>query len=306
MIVAGSANMDIVVRANTAPGPGETLLGLDYAFYPGGKGANQAVAASRSGARVAFLGCIGCDPYGDRLTEALLADHIDLGSTRRVAAPTGIAFITVEASGENRILVIPSANHAFLPAHLPEIFSPGTILLTQLEIPVETVLAAAALIRACRGTVILNASPIAAVDAQSRAALLAATDILLVNETEAAMLLGAAAELSAPSLAATAATRLAKNRRAAVITLGAAGVVWCAGSEAGHLPGHAITVADTTACGDAFAGAFASAIERGESIQTAVAIGNAAGALAATKPGAQPSLPDGAAISAFLAKMSGD
>ncbi len=197
MIVAGSANMDVVVRANHAPGPGETLLGQDYAFYPGGKGANQAVAASRAGARVAFLGCIGRDPYGDRLTEALIADHIDLAAIRRVAAPTGIAFITVEASGENRILVVPGANLAFLPAHLPEIFAPGTVLLTQLEIPVQTVLAAAALIRACSGTVILNASPIAAVDAQSRAALLAATDILLVNETEAAMLLGTTAELSA-------------------------------------------------------------------------------------------------------------
>lgn len=102
------------------------------------------------------------------------------------------------------------------------------------------------------------------------------------------------------SFAAGAAMRLAANRRAAVITLGAAGVVWCAGAVSGHLPSHAVTVADTTACGDAFAGAFASAIERGEPIQTAVAIGNAAGALAATKPGAQPSLPERAAISAFL------
>jgi ribokinase len=252
------------------------------------------------------MGCIGRDPHGDRLIEALAGNRIDLSATHRVANPTGVAFITVEAGGENRIIVIPGANHAFTPAHLPRPVAPDAVLLVQLEIPVDTVLAIAALVRESGGTVILNASPVSAIDAASRAALLEAADILLVNEIEAAALLGVPVETEVLAYAASAAKNLAQNRRAAVITLGAAGVIWCSGSESGHLPGHPIQVVDTTACGDAFAGAFASAIERGDPIQTAVAFGNAAGALAATQPGALPSLPDHAAISTFLPEHNYD
>ena len=301
MIVLGSANMDIVVRTGRAPSAGETILGQDYALYTGGKGANQAVAARRSGAQVAFLGCIGRDAYGDRLVEALAADGIGLGAVRRVETPTGIAFIAVEASGENRIIVVPGANHAFLPEHLPEAIAGGTVLLAQLEIPVATFCAAAARVRASGGTVILNASPIAAIEASSRATLMEASDILLVNEVEAAALLGGAAEIGTLAVAAKAAAGLAGSRRAAVVTCGATGAAWYASGACGHLPGHRIAAVDTTACGDAFAGAFACAIERGEPVAAAVAFANAAGALAATKPGAQISLPDRAEIDAFLA-----
>jgi ribokinase len=300
MIVLGSANMDIVVRTNRAPSAGETILGQDYALYTGGKGANQAVAARRAGAEVAFLGCIGRDAYGDRLVEALAADGIGLGAVRRAETPTGVAFITVEANGENRIIVVPGANQAFLPEHLPETVAGGTVLLAQLETPVATFCAAASRVRASGGTVILNASPIAAITGSSRATLMEATDILLVNEVEAAALLGAAAEIGTLAMATKAAARLAGSRRA-VVTRGAAGAVWCASGACGHLPGHRVAVVDTTACGDAFAGAFACAIERGEPIATAVAFANASGALAATKPGAQISLPGRVEINTFLA-----
>jgi ribokinase len=177
----------------------------------------------------------------------------------------------------------------------------GTVLLAQLEIPVATFCAAAARVRAAGGTVILNASPIEALEERSRAGLLEAADILLVNELEAVALLGVAAEIGTLAAAIKAAASLAGSRRTAVITRGAAGVVWCAGGACGHLPGHSVAAVDTTACGDAFAGAFASAIERDEPITAAVACANAAGALAATKAGAQSSLPDHTEIAAFLA-----
>lgn len=300
MLVAGSANMDIVVRASRAPGPGETVLGRGYALYHGGKGANQAVAASRAGARTAFAGCLGRDAHGDALAAALAAEGIDLALTHRVKAPTGVALITVEDDGENRIVVVPGANHAFRPEHLPTRLEAGTVLLVQLEIPIETVLAAAAKMREAGGITILNASPVAAIPAETRLALLDAADIVLVNETEAAALLG----IGSLADAREAARRLAHGRRAAVVTLGAQGVAWACSTGGGQMPAHRVAVVDTTGAGDAFAGAFACAVERDASLEEAVRYGNAAGALAATRSGAQPSLPDRAAIVAFLERSS--
>lgn len=300
MLVVGSANMDIVVRAQRAPAAGETVMGLDYALYPGGKGANQAVAASRAGAAVQFCACLGRDAHGDALRAALLADHVELSALRDAAVPTGVALITVEAGGENRIIVVPGANNALTPATLPANIPPGTVMLAQLEIPVETVLAGAAKVRAAGGCVVLNASPVAGLDAALRAALLAAADVLLVNETEAAILLEDT-DLPTP---AQAARRLALGRRAAVITLGAKGVIWAEQDDCGHISAHEIQAVDTTACGDAFAGSFAAALEAGKTIGQAVRFGNAAGALAATKRGAQPSLPYRAEILAFLERLT--
>lgn len=296
MLVIGSANMDIVVRAKRAPEAGETVMGLDYALYPGGKGANQAVAASRAGASVKFCASLGRDAHAESLRAALLKDHVDLSCLHDAQTPSGVAFIIVESSGENRITVVPGANNAFKPEQLPNHIQPQTIMLAQLEIPVETVLAGAAKVRAAGGCVILNASPIAGLEDHDCAALLAATDILLVNETEAAMLLGVT-DLPPPLQAAQ---QLAQSRRAAVITLGSDGVVWADQNGCGHISPHKVEVVDTTACGDAFAGSFAAALEAGETIERAVRYGNAAGALAATQPGAQPSLPQRSAILAFL------
>ncbi|MGC9271035.1 ribokinase [Acidiphilium sp.] len=300
MIVIGSINMDIVAHAERAPGPGETVFGRDYAFYPGGKGANQAVAARRAGADVTFFGCLGNDTYGDTLNEALSAEGIDPSGITRVPTPTGIAFITVDASGENRIIVIPGANYALRSADLPSVFEPGTVLLTQLEIPIPIVIAAASSNRASGGTTILNISPIAGLDAATLIALRDVADILLINETEAAGLL-ALEQLGSPEAAAL---DLALGHRAAIITLGADGVVWAAatssGPSTGRLPRHNIEVIDTTGCGDAFAGAFSAAIERGESISAAVAYGNAAGGLAATKSGAQAAMPTAQEIDDIL------
>lgn len=296
MLVIGSANMDIVVRAQRAPQAGETVMGQDYALYPGGKGANQAVAARRAGAMVTFHGALGRDAYGQALQAALHADQIDLSALHEAQTASGVALITVEEGGENRIIVVPGANAALTPETLPARFPPRSLMLAQLEVPVSTILAAAAKIRAAGGCVVLNASPIAGLDANTRAALLAATDIILVNEMEAAMLLGVAALGGARA----AARQLAQGRQAAIITLGAQGVVWADQNGDGQIAAHAIQPLDTTACGDAFAGSFAAALEAGASIAMAARFGNAAGALAATRRGAQPSLPTRAETLAFL------
>lgn len=300
MLVIGSANMDIVVRAPRAPGPGETVMGLDYALYPGGKGANQAVAARRAGAAVSLCASLGRDSHGAALRAALLRDQVDLSCVSETDDPSGVAFITVEKSGENRIIVIPGANHNFRPEQLPDNIQPNTVMLAQLEVPIEIVLAGAAKVRAAGGWVVLNASPVAGLNDDSCAVLLAAADILLVNETEAAMLLSRA-DLSSPM---EAVQQLARPRRAAVITLGADGVVWATPTACGHVAAHEVSVVDTTACGDAFAGSFAAALEAGDDIEQAVRFGNAAGALAATCPGAQPSLPQRGAIFTFLEQHS--
>lgn len=296
MLVIGSANMDIVVRAERAPEAGETVMGLDYALYPGGKGANQAVAARRAGAAVQFLGALGRDAYGQALKTALAEEQIDLSTLCEVETASGVALIAVEQNGENRIVVVPGANAALTPETLPAQFSPRTLMLAQLEVPAATILAAAAKIRAAGGCVVLNVSPIAGLDTNTRTALLAATDIILVNETEAAMLLNIP-DLPAPRIAAR---QLAQGRKAAIITLGGEGVVWADQTGDGQITAHAIQPLDTTACGDAFAGSFAAALEAGADIAASVRFGNAAGALAATKKGAQPSLPHRADILAFL------
>lgn len=290
MIVVGSANMDIVVRVARAPEAGETLLGLNYALYPGGKGANQAVAARRAGAAVDFIGCLGSDAYGDTLASVLADEGIGLAALVRAEVPTGTAFITVAAGGENRIIVVPGANHALTPAWLPAAFAQGVVVLLQLEIPLATAQSAVMRARSAGGTVILNASPIADLPP----GFLDVVDILLVNETEAAQLLGARI------MPQDAARHLAAGRRAAVVTLGSQGALWSDGGAPAHVPGHEVAVVDTTACGDAFAGAFAAALEAGANLHDAVGWGNAAGALAATRAGAQPSLPGRDAIEAMI------
>jgi ribokinase len=288
MIVIGSANMDIVVQAARAPEAGETVLGRGYALHPGGKGANQAVAARRAGAKISFIGCLGRDAHGDALASGLAAEGMDLGGLLRTEAPTGIALITVEANGENRIIVVPGANHALTADSLPA-FRRDDLLLMQLEIPLMVVTEAAMRVRAAGGMVILNPSPIAALPPA-----LPAADILLVNQIEAAQLLG---QDAAPE---DAARILASGRRAVVVTLGARGAVWSDGGTARQVPGHNVKVVDTTACGDAFAGAFAAALDGGAALAEAVRFGNAAGALAATRAGAQPSLPGRTEIEALL------
>ncbi len=286
MKVVGSINMDVVVEVERAPGAGETVLGSDYRLHPGGKGANQAVAAARLGAPVAMVGCLGRDAYGEALLEALGREALQLDHVQRVDTPTGAAFITVERGGQNRIVVAPGANARLGAACLPADLERTDWLLLQLEIPLDTVLAAAQRVRAGGGRVVLNAAPAASLPA----GLADAIDYLVVNETEAAALLGLEAPGSADE-ALRLAARLRTSRSTAVITLGALGSVWSGPAGQGHVAALPVEVVDTTACGDAYVGALAWALGAGQPLARAIELANANGALTATREGAQPSLP---------------
>ncbi len=316
IVVVGSLNMDLVVPVQRFPAPGETLLGGDYARHPGGKGANQAVAAARAGGRVSMIGRVGEDAFGTALVGALRHDGVMTDAVVRLQdVPTGVAFISVAADGQNVIVVSPGANARLRPDDLdPDDLADADVVLLQLEVPLDTTLAAASLGRAAGARVILNLAPAQTLEP----AALADVDVLLVNETEAAALTERSADevARAPEAAAAA---LAERVPAVVLTLGAAGAVWAiaatdgAGSRAGtsgeatrgRVDGHTIEAVDTTAAGDAFAGALAVRLAADVPLGEAVRFANAAGALAATRPGAQPSLPTAAEIEAFLGERTG-
>jgi ribokinase len=294
IVVVGSINMDLVVRAPRHPQPGETILGTDFQTFPGGKGANQAVSAARLGGQVKMVGRVGTDPFGDSLLATLRQDGVDTATVFRTGGvASGVALITVNDAGQNNIVVVPGANWRLLPqdlhAALP-IFEGAAVVLLQLEIPLVTAIEAVGLARAQGARVILNPSPAQPLSRE----LLAQVDYLLPNEHELAMLTG----MQPGSLAADRLKPLGIG--CLVVTLGADGALVLEEGISHHLPAHPVTAVDTTAAGDAFAGAFAVALSEGRSIREAAAFGNAAGALAVTKAGAQPSLPTRQSLDSFL------
>lgn len=292
LCVLGSVNMDLVVRTPRLPRPGETILGGPFEEHPGGKGANQAVAAARMGARVSFIGAVGEDAYGSALRGALEAEGIDTGRlATRAGARTGVGLIAVAADGENSIIVASGANHTVTEAEVgaarDALFSADALLM-QLETGVESVLAGAALAREVGTLVILNAAPAA----ELPRALLAMVDVLIVNEEE-----GAA--LSRGSGIAVSGGLSGLGVQTVVMTLGAAGVRYWHGRAEGDVAAYRVEAVDTVGAGDAFVGAFATrwcelmgvgALDEA-GVRDAMCWGAAAGALAATKRGAIPSLP---------------
>ena len=302
IIVVGSLNMDLVVRAAKIPIPGETVLGNDFGTYPGGKGANQAVAAARQGAEVTFIGRIGADAFGEQLLRGLQAEGIiteHIGSDE--AAPTGVALITVDAEGENNIVVVPGANHKLTPAQIrvaESAFVDADVLLLQLETPLETAIAAAELAKSRGVKVVLNPAPAQPLPE----ALLSLVDILIPNETELSLLTGLQADtLEQVTIAARA--LLAQGPESVVVTLGARGALWVPADQPEiHVPSFPVKVADSIAAGDSFVGAVAVALADESSLKYATQRGCAAGALATTRPGAQPSIPTKAEIDQFMAK----
>lgn len=293
--VVGSLNMDLVVQVPHQPISGETVLGSDYATYPGGKGANQAVAAARAGAEVQMWGAVGSDAFGAILKENLEQNGIDTRQLTELPGPSGIALITVDPSGQNRIVVSPGANGRYTPEGLP-LFTPAALLLLQLEIPMPTVLAVAEQAFAQGIPILLNPAPIQPLPGS----LLPQIRYLVLNETEATSL--TQSPIETPEQAQTAAQRLQKQGIPTVIlTLGGAGLVWVDGEERGYLPAHSVKVVDTTAAGDGFCGALAACLAAGGSLKEALRFANAAAALAVTRAGAQPSLAYRAEIEAFWA-----
>jgi len=300
IVVVGSLNMDLVVGAPKIPAPGETVIGGDLQTFPGGKGANQAVAAARLGAQVAMVGRVGDDAFGAQLRQTLENDGVDLAYVQTTAVtPSGVALIVVDAAGQNSIVVASGANMRLTPADV-EAAAPAIraadVLALQLESPLETVQRAAELARAHGVTVILNPAPARPLPPE----LLALVDVLIPNESETAALTGLPVT-SADELTAAADCLRAQGVGAVILTLGARGALLAAEGVTRRFPAFPVDqVVDTTAAGDAFVGGLATAVAEKQPLDAAIAWGNAAGALAVARAGAQPSLPTRAAVEALL------
>ncbi|HSM82667.1 MAG TPA: ribokinase, partial [Nodosilinea sp.] len=285
--VFGSLNMDLVCRTPRLPQVGETLLGTDFATLPGGKGANQAVAAARLGARVAMVGRVGQDDFGQRLIQGLRADGVAVdGVVATPGVPTGIAAIAVDDAGRNTIVVVPGANGQVGEADVARLMAsvrPGDLLLLQLEVPLPAVLAAAQAARAQGATVMVDPAP---ARPDLPAELLAAVDILTPNQVEASQLTG----LSVTDLAsATAAARQLVSRgvTTAIIKLGEQGAVVATAAGTFHQPALPVTARDTVAAGDAFNGGLAVALSEAMALKAAVEFATAVAAASVMVPGAQ-------------------
>jgi len=297
IVVVGSSNTDMIVQAGRLPLPGETVLGGDLAIAPGGKGANQAVAAARLGAAVTFVARVGQDMFGQEALRNFQREGLDIRYlVQDPQAPSGVALIVVGPGGQNIIAVAPGANRRLTPADVEAArpaFAQARAVLLQLEIPIETVLAAAQAGRAAGATVILNPAP-----APSRplpAALFEAVDILTPNETEATALTGKQEPEEA------AAALLERGVGTVIVTLGAKGALVATGFDhMQHIPGFRVKAVDATAAGDAFNGGLAVALAQREALDAAVRYAHAVAALSVTRLGAQPSLPTAAEVEAFL------
>jgi ribokinase len=295
VLVIGSLNMDLVVRCGQLPRSGQTVFGSDFFTAAGGKGANQAVAAARLGARVTMAGCVGDDHSGRDLIAALQQAGVHSGTVRAIPHPTGTALITIDAAGANTIVVIAGANAACDPTlvdrALADAGGPG-ILLLQHEIPEPTNAHAIRAARAAGWFILLNPAPARRIDP----ALLPLIDIVAPNETEAEALTG--------SNDARGAARhlVAQGARAALITLGAAGALYCDANGSVLCPAVAVQAVDTTAAGDAYIGALAAALAEDQGIVDSLGLAAAAAGLAVTRLGAQPSLGTRQEVAAFIAR----
>ena len=302
LVVLGSINADHILNLDAFPTPGETVTGHHYQVACGGKGANQAVAAGRSGADIAFIACTGDDDIGERIRRQLASDKIDVAPVRAVAGEaTGVALIFVNAEGENVIGIHAGANAALSVAQVEaekERIASAQALLMQLESPLESVLAAAKIAHHHQTTVVLNPAPARELSDE----LLALVDIITPNEPEAEKLTGIRVE-SDEDAAKAAGVLHAKGIGTVMITLGSRGVWLSAEGESRRIPGFRVQAIDTIAAGDTFNGALVTALLEGTSLPDAIRFAHAAAAIAVTRKGAQPSVPWRTEIDEFLAQQ---
>jgi len=295
IVVVGSLNMDFVVGVDRLPAPGETVLGRDFRMLPGGKGANQACAAAKlatASTQVRMIGRVGYDTFGDHLKAGLSAAGVDVSAVHATRShPTGVALIPVDASGQNTIVVASGANHALIASEaesMRSVFRGASLVLFQLESPLDTVAAALKIARQEGARTILDPAPALPLSNE----ILADVDILTPNESEASLLLGLPPQrvfiCNAPALA-----RALRERgpAAVVLKLGDQGCFYSDASTEFHCPAVSVTARDTTAAGDVFNAALAVALAEDRPIADALRFANAAAAISVTRLGAQASIP---------------
>lgn len=301
IVVVGSINLDLVATATRIPVAGETVAGLSFQTFPGGKGANQAVAAARLGASVSMMGKLGTDIFGAQLRASLEGSRVNTGGVEVVPGSSGVALITTDEKGENAITVVAGANARLSPADLDkhiDLLRNAGVLLTQLETPLETVEYLAAIALRERIPLILDPAPARPLPAS----LLKCVDWLTPNETESSFLLGRAPEeLSEAGLEDAANTLLALGSRNVILKLGKRGcyVALMDGTRK-LLPAYSVRAVDTTAAGDAFNGAFAVALLNGQDPLSSASWASAVAAISVTRPGAQSSMPTLVEVDRFL------
>ena len=294
--VIGSINLDLIATVERLPGPGETVPGDHFATAPGGKGANQALAAARAGAPVRMIGAVGDDPFAAKATELLRRAGVDLSAVSPTHLPTGVALILVQADGENVITVVAGANQTLDVAAVEAAsLQSGELLLLQHEVPLATVAAALETARRAGAATVLNTAPFRSEAAQ----LLKRADFVIANETEF--------DLYAKELGLPGGDRFQRMRsfarytdRTMIVTLGGEGVIASTPDEDFQVPALAITPVDTVGAGDTFCGYFAASLSEGYGIEAALTRAAVAGSLACLKPGAQPAIPFADEVDAVL------
>ncbi|KAF0864077.1 ribokinase [Pseudomonas sp. LD120] len=299
VVVVGSLNMDLVTRAERLPRGGETLIGTSFATVSGGKGANQAVAAARLGARVSMIGCVGSDAYGEQLRGALLAEQIDCQAVSVVEGSSGVALIVVDDSSQNAIVIVAGSNGLLGPetvARFDAVLQQAEVIICQLEVPLATVGYTLKRGQALGKTVILNPAP---ASGPLPAEWYASINYLIPNESEATALSGVMVD-SLESAEAAAACLIKAGAGKVIITLGAQGLLFASEDEFERFPAPKVKAIDTTAAGDTFVGGFAAALASGMTEAEAIRFGQVAAALSVTRAGAQPSIPSLSDVQAFV------
>ncbi|WP_417739679.1 ribokinase [Rosistilla oblonga] len=299
IVVLGSINMDLVIRCSQLPRPGQTIIADSSAEVPGGKGANQAVAAARAGGNVSMIGRVGDDAFSSRLMENLQREQVATdGVLPTTETPSGLAIVAVESSGENSIVAVPGANARLSPADVATFadrIRTADVLMLQLEVPIETVQAAIEVARQAGVTIVLDPAPM---PAELDDALLRA-DLICPNESETEAIVGHPVS-SDEEIDRAIASLHARGARQVILTLGSRGAVASDGTTIRRIDPTPIDPVDTTAAGDAFAGALAVRLAEGANLFEAAGFAAVAGALAATRPGAQPGMPTRTEIDQIL------